>query len=105
MESRSRDSSHRHGVRPNAKKEMSPTVRECERRRTSNDNLTRGPSSERAERMQTAANRRKGGRRENGSTRPDPWPTVADSCAHNEMVRRGSIAHGAAGDTTDEMPG
>ena len=27
--------------------------------------------------------------RENGSNKPNPLPAVADSCGHNEMVRRG----------------
>ena len=29
--------------------------------------------------------------RENGSNKPNPLPSLAASCAHNEMVRRGSI--------------
>ena len=27
--------------------------------------------------------------RENGSNKPNPLPSLAASCAHNEMVRRG----------------
>src|SRR5919197_514876 len=48
MEVRSRDSSHRHGVQPSAKKEPSVRRGATTRRQTSNDNLTSGPSSERA---------------------------------------------------------
>ncbi len=54
----------------NAKKEMSPTVRERERRRTSNDNLTRGPSSERAQRAQPVATPRRPTKRH--ACRPHP---------------------------------
>ena len=43
-----------------------------------------------AERAQTAAIRRKCGSGRNVLDKPNPSPPVANSCAHNEMVRRGS---------------
>src|SRR5262249_21319043 len=36
------------------------------------------------------------GRPRNGSNKPKPLPTIVDSCAHNEIVKRGSAAPGPA---------
>lgn len=41
-----------------------------------------------AERAQTGAIRGKHARRENGSNKPKLSPPIADSCAHNAMVKR-----------------
>ncbi len=42
-----------------------------------------------AERTQPATIGRKSESFENGSSKPNPLPSIADSCAHNEMVREG----------------
>jgi hypothetical protein len=42
-----------------------------------------------AERTQRAANRRRAAEPERDSAKPIPSPTIAGSCAHNEIVRRG----------------
>jgi hypothetical protein len=49
----------------------------------------RGWSINGAERSQTVATGGKADRPQNGSNKPEPSPTLANSCAHNEMVRRG----------------
>src|SRR6266508_3204114 len=93
MELRSRDSSHRHGVHPNAKKEMSVQPsgsikggainrsRRLDNRpflRKSLAGATRGKSVANSPCRETAENN------------PDPLPWVATSCRSERIVRRRS---------------
>src|SRR5215211_8236971 len=74
----------------NANKETSvPTVPEQQKRSCDQpaENLTSGPSSERTQRSQPVATRRKSGRRRNRRNRRKPLPSIATGRRGNAMVR------------------